>query len=1483
MFLQYKKLTLSYLLIAVFTIYNHIILANTAVLSENDQDEITHDIESHASLNQITTNLTPSPNEEIDLYSGSFKLHYTDFAVPVAPGLNMEVHRTYNSSLYNPEIFHFDLQFDKYNYNLNLPSWNFGSTYIFEEYTKLCKPYKEKKKITHNQCDLVLHHANGNSELISHTDDDWYIRQTKDNGKLNIHNMIFTDKNGLKYYFNYKIKTTAGMRHYLTRVENLDGHWIQYHYTHIYLSKITSSDPNKVIDIPINEIGFKRHYHYKLPLQTEVLFNNNPIIKYQYTYMYPEHEWGHLALTKVTKTNGESILYNYNFYHIKRHHAKKSYAQWRTLLSSIHYANGEETHYQYTPDLDIKYGRQLHGLRLSSRKHDGVWNFEHQDSVGADGTNNRIVTVHNPYYSTKTTFGHAQNEYAWRIGLPLERLIYTDHTMQTVVKKESFQWDKKTFNNNAFYATSSFLSGYIDSKTYKPLFISKISTIYNANGEDQYQLEQSNYDQYDNPQTTILTSNNGEQKIINRTYYNNPDKNIIGLIKNMTINNNHFLEQDYDDMGHLLNTKRLGINSSYQYINGLISSKTDGLGNITYYQNYSGTTPQTIINSDGTSLNNAINQDGTIANSTDAKGNTTYYNYNNNQQIIKTIPSIGASTTYNYNNFQKTTELDNYRATEEYNHANFLIRKIENFKKAQITQYDSIGRKTFESYPYYLDTYTNNPNHGHYYTYDSLDRLTSDCAPLENLNCTKYNYLVNNTIKTSAPTGEYKIITYKSFGSAENGKPITIQQHDIKTNITRNHLDDVTSITQGKISKYFEYNNNHQLVKYTEPESGTTEYQYDAIGHIITKVLNKQHKIKYSYHPNNYNLLSINYSDASNDENFEYDANNNIIYSKKGNIIKTYNYDEQNRIIDENIIINNIKTDNNTATKLTVSYYYNQKGDLDRIVYPDNSTFLLNPDEYGNPSQLGKYLNNIQYHANGAWQQYHLNNGITASTQLDDLYRVKAFNYGSLNLKYDYDANNNLSHLNLKDDQNTSYHHALDFKYDLNSRITHAKGPWGVLEYTYDQNNNITKIQNPSFKTQDIQFNYDNNLHLLNISKDTNKFNYDDLGNIIRDKSYSYYYGIDQNLLNVHGENASVYNYDTDHNRIIKHNDYFFDNNTIITFYTKSGQALYEYNTKYKRSIKYLYLNNHKVVRIENYYNKDPINTETTNNSKTSYYYNDAIGSPIAMADDSGNILWHEIYEPFGATYYAKTDRKHNKHWFAGKEIDNTNLSYFGARYYNQDLGRFMSPDPAMINPDYPFSFNKYIYANNNPYKYVDPDGRWVVQAMGFSIGLVSGALSAWASGANKIDIMKAAAIGGFVGTVSTLGGSGLISSSLIGSASNASGDAILKAWTGHADKITLSETTKAAGFGAIGGAGGYALGFLKVPNRNLPGAHATFTNYNQPTIRQFFYNHSELTDAPKRAIHSTIQGGIFGTGLDFLNTIQSNSLHFDNYYKNNH
>ncbi len=76
---------------------------------------------------------------------------------------------------------------------------------------------------------------------------------------------------------------------------------------------------------------------------------------------------------------------------------------------------------------------------------------------------------------------------------------------------------------------------------------------------------------------------------------------------------------------------------------------------------------------------------------------------------------------------------------------------------------------------------------------------------------------------------------------------------------------------------------------------------------------------------------------------------------------------------------------------------------------------------------------------------------------------------------------------------------------------------------------------------------------------------------------------------------------------------------------------------------------------------------------------------------------------------------KENKE-FEKNEQKNSDLHYFKARYYNANVGRFLSPDPHTLNPrnlslTNPQTLNPYVYCINDPLTYVDPNGLWLDDA----------------------------------------------------------------------------------------------------------------------------------------------------------------------------
>ena len=104
------------------------------------------------------------------------------------------------------------------------------------------------------------------------------------------------------------------------------------------------------------------------------------------------------------------------------------------------------------------------------------------------------------------------------------------------------------------------------------------------------------------------------------------------------------------------------------------------------------------------------------------------------------------------------------------------------------------------------------------------------------------------------------------------------------------------------------------------------------------------------------------------------------------------------------------------------------------------------------------------------------------------------------------------------------------------------------------------------------------------------------------------------------------------------------------------------------------------------------------------YYHTDALGTPVAVTDSSGNVVERSEYEPYGSLLNRPlTDGP----GYTGHVMDAaTGLTYMQQRYYDQAIGVFLSVDPVSANSSE--NFNRYRYASGNPYKFVDHDGRQV-------------------------------------------------------------------------------------------------------------------------------------------------------------------------------
>lgn len=114
---------------------------------------------------------------------------------------------------------------------------------------------------------------------------------------------------------------------------------------------------------------------------------------------------------------------------------------------------------------------------------------------------------------------------------------------------------------------------------------------------------------------------------------------------------------------------------------------------------------------------------------------------------------------------------------------------------------------------------------------------------------------------------------------------------------------------------------------------------------------------------------------------------------------------------------------------------------------------------------------------------------------------------------------------------------------------------------------------------------------------------------------------------------------------------------------------------------------------------------------EVTYYHTDALGSPVARTNSSGSVIERQEYEPYGRQLASLPPQ--DGPGYTGHVYDAaTGLNYMQQRYYDPEVGRFLSVDPVTAYSNPLVTFNRYWYANNNPYRFTDPDGRQSVGEM---------------------------------------------------------------------------------------------------------------------------------------------------------------------------
>jgi len=206
---------------------------------------------------------------------------------------------------------------------------------------------------------------------------------------------------------------------------------------------------------------------------------------------------------------------------------------------------------------------------------------------------------------------------------------------------------------------------------------------------------------------------------------------------------------------------------------------------------------------------------------------------------------------------------------------------------------------------------------------------------------------------------------------------------------------------------------------------------------------------------------------------------------------------------------------------------------------------------------------------------------------------------------------------------------------------------------------------------------------------------YDANGNLISGFGLNYSYNGFNQLINItdssDGSLVEEYFYDHEGSRVFKR-EYFADGSNQSTFYVSEN---------------FVQIRNDSGVFNETYYyDENDLVAKKDNDGNMFYYHPDHLGSTTLVTNESGDVVEETAYLPYGELIEGGEDR----YLFTGKEKDvGTGLMYYGARYYDSYLRHFIQPDSLLPDVYDPQQLNRYAYARNNPYRYVDPSGEFSI------------------------------------------------------------------------------------------------------------------------------------------------------------------------------
>ena len=267
----------------------------------------------------------------------------------------------------------------------------------------------------------------------------------------------------------------------------------------------------------------------------------------------------------------------------------------------------------------------------------------------------------------------------------------------------------------------------------------------------------------------------------------------------------------------------------------------------------------------------------------------------------------------------------------------------------------------------------------------------------------------------------------------------------------------------------------------------------------------------------------------------------------------------------------------------------------------------------------------------------------------------------------------------------------LAFGYDDLDRLLTASATGGTEgtyseTYTYDPNTG-----NLASKTGVGTYTYGNSNHAHAVTATTNgnSYGYDANGNqttrVIGSITYTLSYDAENRLVGVSWTIGS-----TNHSMT-----FVFDGDGSRVRSTLDGTTTTFAGTHYEVT----------GSAVTKYYYSGTSRIAMRGSSGVRYIFGDHLGSASVTADASGSNVTRQLYKPWGET--RSSGSVPMKYTFTGQYSYSTEIGllFYVARFFDPQLGRFISADTIVPQPWNPLSWDRYLYVLGNALRYTDPSG----------------------------------------------------------------------------------------------------------------------------------------------------------------------------------